>query len=132
MSFRGKYYSAGNEYLDLGRSPAQFFTRGSAHLADTVGDYRHHAERTGVATGIGHLIESAKVRATAGLRQCASRVEESRPDDFPFRQQACDTVVGAARFPYRSEPVHQAAAQIIGGGSRYFGSRIGNVFWAQR
>src|ERR1700730_11293926 len=131
MSFRGKHYSPGNEYLNLGRSPSQFFTRGLAHLVDAVSDHRHHGKRTRLTTWIDDLIEGAKVCASAGLRQCAPRVEQSWANDFPFGQKACDAVVCAARFSDRGETVHQARSQIIGGGKGNFGDRIGDVFRAE-
>src|ERR1700691_69457 len=106
MSFRGKHYSTRNEYLYLGRSPSEFFTRGLAHFVDSVGDHRHHVEGTRLTTGIDDLIEGAEVGPPAGLRQGASRVEQSWANDFPFGQKTSDAVVGAAGFPDRSETVH--------------------------
>src|SRR6267142_6802351 len=108
MSFRGKHYSTGNEHLYLGRSPSEFFTRGLAHLVDSVSDHRHDGKRPRLTTWIDDLIGAAKVCASAGLGQCASRVEQSRANDFSFGQKACDAVVGAASFSERGETVQQA------------------------
>src|ERR1700730_2127511 len=132
MSFRGKHHSPGNEYLYLVRSPSQFFTRCLAHLVDSVSDHRHHGKRPRLTTWIDDLIERAKVCASASLRHCAARVEQSWVNDLAFRQKACDAVVGAARFSDRGETVHQATSQIIGDGKGNFGGRIGDVFRAER
>src|SRR5260370_29760557 len=132
MSFRGKHHSTGDEYFYLRRSPSQFFTRGLAHVVNSVSDPRHQGKRPRLTTWVDHLIGGAKVCAAAGLRQCASRVEQSWANDFPFRQKACNAVVGAARFSDRGETVHQATSQIIGGGNGNFGDRIGDVFWTNR
>src|SRR5713101_4171998 len=132
MSLRGKHHSTGDEYLYLGCSPSQFFTRGLAHVVNSVSDHRHHGKRPRLTTWVDHLIGSAKVCAAAGLRQCAPRVEQSWANDFPFRQKACNAVVGAARFSARGETVHQATSQIIGGGNGNFGGWVGDVLRTKR
>ena len=104
MSFPEEHHSPGNEYLYLGRSPSQFFTRCLAHLVDSVSDHRHHRKRLRLTTCVDHLIGAAKVCTSAALRQRASRVEQSWASDFPFGQKARDAVVGAARFSVEVKP----------------------------
>jgi len=132
MGLRGKHYSTGNEYLYLGRSPSEFFTRSLAHLVDSVSDNRHHGKRTRLTTWVDDLIGRAKVCASVGLRECASRVEQSWANDFPFGQKTGDAVVGAARFSDRGETVHKATAKIIGGSNGDFGGRVRDVSRTQR
>src|SRR5271156_6732784 len=114
MSFGGKHHASRNEDFQLRRASAQLFARGFAHLVNAIGNYRHDRKWTGLTAWIHDLVGGEKIRATAGLSQGASRVEQSRADDFALGKQARDPVIGAAGFSDRGETVHQAAAQVVG------------------